>query len=75
MSFEEVMRTSARKADWTQINGDYLPMAVHVKAGWTEEQVRAYDDWREDSKIGIMWRVGVVGKGSRQTFSTDQPWL
>jgi len=39
--------------DTAETSGDYLPTNVHVKRdGWTEEQIKAYDDYKDDPRLG-----------------------
>eukprot|EP00439_Symbiodinium_sp_Y106_P030250 s1650_g3.t1 len=48
------------------VGGKYLPMNVHLSAGWTEAQVKAKNDFIEDPELGTLWRVPVMEKAVRQ---------
>ena len=47
------------------VSGKYLPMAVHLKDGWTEQQVMAKQDSMEDPELGTLWRIPVMGKSMK----------
>ena len=53
--------------DTAETSGDYLPVNVHVANGWTEDQIKAYNDCKEDPRLGTLWRVPVLKKSSGQT--------
>jgi len=55
--------------DTAESSGEYLPINVHVKHGWTEEQVMAYDDYKDDPRLGRVWRVPVLRKSTGQTVA------
>ena len=48
--------------------GKYLPMKMHLQAGWTQEQVESKNDWMEDPELGKVWRVPVVSKTSCEIY-------
>ncbi|CAE7789920.1 unnamed protein product [Symbiodinium sp. CCMP2592] len=54
------------KQSEVSVGGKYLPMNVHLAAGWTESQVRAKEDFMEDAQLGTVWRVPVMEKTVRQ---------
>lgn len=43
----------------TRVTGEWLPMNVWVSRGWTEEQVKAYNDFEEGGPAGTLWRIPV----------------
>ena len=54
------------KQSEVSVGGKYLPMNVHLAAGWTEGQVTAKNDFMEDPELGKVWRVPVMEKTVRQ---------
>lgn len=48
----------------TKVTGEWLPMNVWVSRGWTEEQVRAYNDFEEGGPAGTLWRIPVKSTSS-----------
>ncbi|CAE7774396.1 unnamed protein product [Symbiodinium sp. CCMP2456] len=54
------------KQSEVSVGGKYLPMNVHLAAGWSESQVTAKNDFMEDPELGKVWRVPVMEKTVRQ---------
>ena len=56
--------------DTAETSGDYLPINVHVKrGGWTEEQIKAYDGYKDDPRLGRVWRIPILRKSTGQTVA------
>ena len=53
-----------------QTYGDYLPLKVHEKNGWSPEKVKAYNDTLEHETFGLLYRVPVQGRGHKDTDRT-----
>ena len=56
----EVRSKEVCRREVNSLQGSYLPMAVHLKAGWTKEQVESYKDFEDHpDPVGRLWRIPV----------------
>lgn len=56
----EVRSKEVCRREVNSLQGSYLPMAVHLKAGWTKAQVESYNDFEDHpDPVGRLWRIPV----------------
>ena len=56
----EVRSKEVCRREVKSLEGSYLPMAVHITAGWTKAQVESYNDFEDHPEpVGRLWRIPV----------------
>lgn len=56
----EVRSKEVCRREVNSLQGSYLPMAVHMTAGWTKAQVESYNDYEDHPEpVGRLWRIPV----------------